>query len=595
MKKTLLILLILLLPSFAHAFSVSLTATTTSSSGFVFPATVIGNYFALQIPYIYATSTTASSTFSNGINLTKGCFSSNGSCLTGLSPNSGGVQVMPDQGSFTATVNAATPAFAGQIGINLSSTIIPGVFFSLDTTKGNWSHAPQFPAGVLEFGDQFLGDPNLVETIFNFNAGAAGSLRGGDSYITSRNWSNSPFTSGNGFCGALMATDPNQPGSSTDLTDNSSCFNTTPAFGAAGVVPGTSAMVFNADPVNMKAFEIDSPNIGPDGGGYSLTYYDLINPIVRFPYWAKCTYQPGDRSYLLAVSGITVTPTPGSLYRINGLNLTTCSTNVSGGSGTITSVATTTIPSSGTITKVNGNLSGNGDATINYSSFIPQNTFQTGASWNPSTGTFTLSTTTINAGTVTDSVVNNISGNINMTGIYSQTSGVWANSSNQGTSTFSGNKGVSITSGIDVGPLEHGYGTLNVEGSLNSSNFPAVICDNYGQGAGAACSLDFYTTQFSNNSGIPQSRYQAIDDGNFSTNVFISTKTPGAAANPLVNRFEVTSTGTTTLLGGFQLGPSYTPATSVAPCLVGATSWDSNFIYICTASNNWRRVTLSSF
>lgn len=41
--------------------------------------------------------------------------------------------------------------------------------------------------------------------------------------------------------------------------------------------------------------------------------------------------------------------------------------------------------------------------------------------------------------------------------------------------------------------------------------------------------------------------------------------------------------------------PLITPASSSAACKAGSTEWDASFIYICTATNTWKRATLASF
>lgn len=43
------------------------------------------------------------------------------------------------------------------------------------------------------------------------------------------------------------------------------------------------------------------------------------------------------------------------------------------------------------------------------------------------------------------------------------------------------------------------------------------------------------------------------------------------------------------------LAPLITPASSAATCRQGATEWDASFIYICTATNTWKRATLGTF
>jgi Pectate lyase superfamily protein len=41
--------------------------------------------------------------------------------------------------------------------------------------------------------------------------------------------------------------------------------------------------------------------------------------------------------------------------------------------------------------------------------------------------------------------------------------------------------------------------------------------------------------------------------------------------------------------------PNSTPATSSAPCTIGAFMHDANYLYVCTATNTWKRAALSSF
>jgi len=40
---------------------------------------------------------------------------------------------------------------------------------------------------------------------------------------------------------------------------------------------------------------------------------------------------------------------------------------------------------------------------------------------------------------------------------------------------------------------------------------------------------------------------------------------------------------------------AYTPSKSTSTCSTGMLSWDANYIYVCTAANNWKRATLGSF
>jgi hypothetical protein len=52
---------------------------------------------------------------------------------------------------------------------------------------------------------------------------------------------------------------------------------------------------------------------------------------------------------------------------------------------------------------------------------------------------------------------------------------------------------------------------------------------------------------------------------------------------------------TITAGGAPIVGQLLTPATSSATCKTGSIEWDTGFIYICTATNTWKRATLATF
>lgn len=47
--------------------------------------------------------------------------------------------------------------------------------------------------------------------------------------------------------------------------------------------------------------------------------------------------------------------------------------------------------------------------------------------------------------------------------------------------------------------------------------------------------------------------------------------------------------------GKLQAGAFITPASSSAPCTIGTIEFDANSIYVCTATNTWKRATLGTF
>ena len=54
-------------------------------------------------------------------------------------------------------------------------------------------------------------------------------------------------------------------------------------------------------------------------------------------------------------------------------------------------------------------------------------------------------------------------------------------------------------------------------------------------------------------------------------------------------------TGTSTLTGGLVLPTSTTPASASASGVTGTVCWDASFIYVCTATNTWKRVAIATW
>lgn len=49
------------------------------------------------------------------------------------------------------------------------------------------------------------------------------------------------------------------------------------------------------------------------------------------------------------------------------------------------------------------------------------------------------------------------------------------------------------------------------------------------------------------------------------------------------------------LSGGDVILPTETPATATATGTTGQIAYDASFIYICTATNTWERIAISSW
>ncbi len=119
-----------------------------------------------------------------------------------------------------------------------------------------------------------------------------------------------------------------------------------------------------------------------------------------------------------------------------------------------------------------------------------------------------------------------------------------------------------------------------------------------GRNAGQAVTTGF------NNTYLGYSAGQFNDNG--SGNVFIghgAGQNAGAQSNQLY--IANNSTSTPLIFGDFSAGyvkingaflmDSFTPASSTANGNAGRISWDSNYIYICVATNTWKRVAISSW
>jgi hypothetical protein len=60
----------------------------------------------------------------------------------------------------------------------------------------------------------------------------------------------------------------------------------------------------------------------------------------------------------------------------------------------------------------------------------------------------------------------------------------------------------------------------------------------------------------------------------------------------IANGFDMTNY---TLTGAPILAPLKTPSSSSDTCTQGAQEWDASYVYICTATNTWKRAALSTF
>ena len=54
-------------------------------------------------------------------------------------------------------------------------------------------------------------------------------------------------------------------------------------------------------------------------------------------------------------------------------------------------------------------------------------------------------------------------------------------------------------------------------------------------------------------------------------------------------------TGTMTINGNLAISTNHTPSSATATGTTGTILWDSNYIYVCVATNTWKRASLSTW
>ena len=82
--------------------------------------------------------------------------------------------------------------------------------------------------------------------------------------------------------------------------------------------------------------------------------------------------------------------------------------------------------------------------------------------------------------------------------------------------------------------------------------------------------------------------------------VIIQTAAAGTGTT-LTDRLTISPAGAATFAGAVTIAGtvihtlSATPASASAAGTVGTMSWDANYIYICTATNTWKRVAIATW
>lgn len=104
------------------------------------------------------------------------------------------------------------------------------------------------------------------------------------------------------------------------------------------------------------------------------------------------------------------------------------------------------------------------------------------------------------------------------------------------------------------------------------------------------------TVGINGNGGDPQIYFQAVGNtfaiGTNST-VFEIADNGSIGTN---TRFAISSVGDVSIsTGNFIIATTSTPASATASGTTGTIAWDSSYVYVCTATNTWKRTAISTW
>lgn len=165
--------------------------------------------------------------------------------------------------------------------------------------------------------------------------------------------------------------------------------------------------------------------------------------------------------------------------------------------------------------------------------------------------------------------------------------------------TSAGNVLIGTTSDDGINKLQVSGGTsfvfsstdrMTLNYNTNDTTSKLVLMYRRGTGAGSAAIGQYVVGDGSN--GVSQVRFTS-DTSNVltigRTNVLIGTATDDG-----INKLQIS--GTASLSGdNVVIATAKTPASATATGTTGMVCWDSNYIYVCVATNTWKRTALSTW
>ena len=162
MKKIFIVILYILFAGIALATTVPLQKNGTSQS-------LIYSLDSLSADHFLATSTTASSTFSNGINLTNGCFSISGTCV-----GAGGSGTVTSVGMTIPTGLSISGTPITTSGI-LALTYTSGYAGVLTASTTNWNAFYDTPSTRITAGTNLSWSGNTLNATGGGGSGTVGT------------------------------------------------------------------------------------------------------------------------------------------------------------------------------------------------------------------------------------------------------------------------------------------------------------------------------------------------------------------------------------------------------------------------------------
>lgn len=169
------------------AYAVNITVPSSPSAGYTLVSNQSGtpgnySYVAtttqpLHVGTIFATSTVASSTFSNGINLTKGCYALNGTCLSAVG-GSASSTLLSDLNTFSSLnkftgglIGTASSTFSNALHINQASTTnLEMTFYAQDWPGTELGAQATAAYAAAQPGDTIVVSASTTQTTpINFN------------------------------------------------------------------------------------------------------------------------------------------------------------------------------------------------------------------------------------------------------------------------------------------------------------------------------------------------------------------------------------------------------------------------------------------